>query len=172
VATPEIADRLVMLTASTKTFNIAGAHTGNIIAEDAALRARLSERIMALGVSPASFGVVMATAAYAGGADWLDALIPYLDENRRIFDEGVNAIPGLASMPLESTYLSWVDFSGTGMSREDFTRRVEQGARIAANHGPTFGTGGDSFLRFNIATQRVRVEDAVARLQHAFRDLQ
>ena len=50
--------------------------------------------------------------------------------------------------------------------------RVEKDARIAANHGPTFGAGGETFLRFNIATPRARVVDAVARLQAAFADLQ
>ena len=84
----------------------------------------------------------------------------------------VNAIPGVRSMPLQGTYLAWVDFSGTGMTPEDFTDRVEKIARIAANHGHTFGKGGDSFLRFNIATPRARVAEAVSRLQDAFADLQ
>jgi cystathionine beta-lyase len=75
-------------------------------------------------------------------------------------------------MPLEATYLAWVDFSGTGMEAAEFTRRVEQEARICVNHGPTFGTGGDGFLRFNIATPRARVAEAVERLQAAFADLQ
>jgi cystathionine beta-lyase len=96
----------------------------------------------------------------------------YLEENRRVFDAGIAAIPGLRSMPLEATYLSWVDFSGTGMSREEFTARVERDAKIAVNHGPTFGKGGESWLRFNIATPRARVEAAVARLAEAFSDLQ
>ena len=62
----------------------------------------------------------MATAAYSlEGAAWVDALVAYLDGNRRIFDAGVNEIPGLASMALEATYLSWVDFSGTGMARSE-----------------------------------------------------
>ena len=75
-------------------------------------------------------------------------------------------------MALQSTYLAWVDFFGTGMSRAEFTARVEKGARIAVNHGPSFGQGGDSFLRFNIAAPRAVVEDAVARVQAAFADLQ
>ena len=75
-------------------------------------------------------------------------------------------------MPLESTYLAWVDFSGTGMEREEFTRRIEQDAKIAANHGTTFGLNGDSFLRFNLGTQRSRVVEAGARLAKAFGDLQ
>ena len=168
-----ITDRLIMMTATTKTFNIAGSHSGNVIIADPDLRARFAGRLLGLGLSPNSFGLFMATAAYSPeGAAWVDDLVLYLDRNRQIFDAGVNAIPGLRSMPLEATYLSWVDFSGTGMERAEFTRRVEQDACIAVNHGPTFGKGGESWLRFNIATPRARVEEAVARLGQAFADLQ
>lgn len=168
-----IADRLVMMTATTKTFNIAGSHSGNVIIHDEKLRAQFAQRMAALGLSPNSFGLFLATAAYSpDGAVWLEDLKTYLDGNRKVFDAGVNAIPGLASIELQSTYLSWVDFSGTGMAPEEFTRRVEADAKIAANHGPTFGKGGETFLRFNIATPRARVEDAVQRLQSAFADLQ
>lgn len=170
---PEIRDRLVTLTASTKTFNIAGAHIGNAIIADDDLRQRFKASLMAAAISPGLFGMDMVTAAYSPeGAEWVDALIAYLDGNRQIFDRGIAAIPGLKSMPLQATYLSWVDFSGTGMTRAEFTARVEQGARIAANRGPSFGAGGDDFLRFNIATQRSNVVEAVARLQAAFGDLQ
>jgi cystathionine beta-lyase len=173
LAAPEILDRLVMMTATTKTSNIAGSHIGNVIIPDPKLRAAFEARMMGLGISPNSFGLFMATAAYSPeGAAWVDALMPYLDGNRRLFDEGVNGIPGLRSMPLEATYLAWVDFAGTGMAAEEFTRRVERDAKIAVNHGPSFGQGGESFLRFNIAAPRAVVEDAVARLRAAFADLQ
>jgi cystathionine beta-lyase len=168
-----ITDRLITMTATTKTFNIAGSHVGNVIIEDPDLRARFGGRMAAMGISPNSFGLFMATAAYSPeGAAWVDDLRAYLDENRKIFDAGVNAIPGVQSMALESTYLAWVDFSGTGMSSAEFTNRVQATAKIAANHGPTFGQGGDSFLRFNLGASRVQIEDAVARLQAAFSDLQ
>lgn len=168
-----IADRLVMMSATTKTFNIAGSHIGNVIIPDENLRARFAARMNALGISPNSFGLFMAEAAYSPeGAAWVDALVTYLDGNRQLFDAGVNAIPGLQSMALEATYLAWVDFSGTGMTPEEYTARVEKQARIAANHGPTFGKGGESFLRFNLATPRARVQEAVERLKKAFADLQ
>lgn len=168
-----IEDRLVMMTATTKTFNIAGSHSGNVIIADPDLRAKFGARMAALGLSANSFGLFMATAAYSPeGAQWVDDLVQYLDGNRRLFDTAVNAIPGLTSMPLAATYLAWVDFKDTGMTREEFTSRVEQGAGIAANHGPTFGSGGDSFLRFNFATPRARVQEACDRLTEAFKDLQ
>ena len=173
VAAPGSLPRLVMMTATTKTFNIAGAHLGNIIIPDEALRARFAAVHAAMGISPNAFGMHMATAAYSpGGAEWVDALMAYLDGTRALFDAGVNAIPGVRSMPLEGTYLAWVDFAGTGMSRDEFTARVEKTARICANHGHTFGTGGETFLRFNLATPRATVARAVSRLQDAFADLQ
>ena len=173
LADDSITDRLVMMTATTKTFNIAGSHSGNVIIADPDLRKKFANRMAALGLSPNSFGLFMAEAAYSPeGAEWVDALVDYLDGNRKLLDAAIADIPGLASMPLEATYLSWVDFSGTGMGREEFTKRVEQDARIAVNHGPTFGKGGDSFLRFNIATPRSVVQTAVERLAEAFKDLQ
>ncbi|WP_210529145.1 MalY/PatB family protein [Rubellimicrobium arenae] len=170
---PGIEDRLVMMTATTKTFNIAGAHIGNVIVPDASLRAPFAQKVAALGISPNSFGMRMATAAYSPeGADWVDALCAYLDGNRRLFDDGVNAIPGVRSMPLEATYLAWVDFRGLGMPPEEITRRIAQEARIAVNAGPSFGTGGEGFARVNIAAPRAVVAEAVARLQRAFADVQ
>lgn len=168
-----VQDRLIMMTATTKTFNIAGIHTGNVIIPDPELRKAFAARMAALGISGNSFGFRLAEAAYSpAGAVWVDELVAYLDGNRRLFDDAVNAIPGLASMPLESTYLAWVDFSGTGMPAEEVTRRVQQEAKIAVNHGPTFGKGGGSFLRFNFATPRSVVKQAVDRLGEAFADLQ
>ncbi|MFT4795101.1 MAG: cystathionine beta-lyase [Paracoccaceae bacterium] len=172
IAAPEAKARTVMMVASTKTFNIAGSHTGNVIIEDAALRARFTAVQMAAGASPNAIGVEMATAAFNEGDAWLDALVAYLDGNRKIFDAGINAIPGLKSMALEATYLAWVDFTGTGMTQAEISDRVAKIAKIAANHGPTFGTGGEGRMRFNFATPRTRIEDAVRRLTDAFSDLQ
>lgn len=168
-----IMDRLVMMTATTKTFNIAGSHSGNVIIPDDKLRATFAGRMAAMGLSPNSFGLYMAEAAYTPeGAAWVDDLVTYLDGNRKLLDNTLNAIPGVRSMNLEATYLSWVDFEGTGMAPSEFIDRVQKTARIAPNHGNTFGTGGETYLRFNIATPRALVQQACERLTEAFSDLQ
>lgn len=168
-----VADRLVMMTATTKTFNIAGAHVGNVIIANPELRARFAAAHSAAGVSHNSFGMFMATAAYsAEGAVWVDALVQYLAENVRIFDQGIHAIPGVKSMKMQATYLAWVDFSALGMAPDEVISRVQKGAKIAANHGASFGKGGETWLRFNLAAPRSVIVEAVARLQRAFGDLQ
>ncbi len=164
-------DRLVMLVATTKTFNLAGTMTGNIVISDDSLRARMARTHRAAGMSANRFGMIMSQAAYNHGDEWLDTVIAYIDENRRIFADGVAQIPGLNPMPMMATYLTWVNFADTGMTPQEFNQRVND-AGIAASVGSDFGTGGETFLRFNLATRRALIEDAVNRLQTAFADLQ
>ena len=109
-----------------------------------------NKTMVSYGISPNSFGKHMVAAAYSQeGADWVDALMIYIAENQRIFNSSINSIPGVNSMELEGTYLCWVDFSNTGMQNEEVLNRVEKVAQIAINRGATFGTGGETFLRFN-----------------------
>lgn len=173
VAAPAITDRLIMTTSASKTFNIAGGRTGAVSLPGSALRARFEAFFRGLDMQPNLLGVALTRAAYTPeGAAWVDELTKYLEGNYRLFKEGVDAIPGVTLMPMQSTYLSWADFSATGMTRAEFSERVAMTAKIAATPGHTLGTGGESFLRFNLGTQRARVAEAVSRLQDAFSDLQ
>ncbi len=173
VAAPQAQNRMVVLTAASKTFNIAGQRTGNMIIPDAALRAAMQHRLTTLDYKPSALSLMMITAAYsAEGAAWVDAQIDHLAGNRAVFDAAVNAIPGVRSLPLQSTYLAWVDFSGTGMSFQEFDRRIRETARIAPSAGPGFGIGGESFERFNLAMSRAQIVEAGERLKAAFADLQ
>ena len=173
VASPETSDNTVYVTAASKTFNIAGLRTGNLIIPDDTLRAQMRNRINELDYQPNTMGIRMITAAYTPeGAVWADAQMAHLTEVRDILHDGLSQIPGVKYMPLQATYLAWVDFAGTGMSHEEIGTRFREGAKIAASDGPTFGKGGETFMRINFATQRHIVEEAVARLQTAFSDLQ
>jgi cystathionine beta-lyase len=163
----------VYLAGASKTFNIAGQRTGNLIIPDPDLRAAMKQRLRTLDYNASSLALFMIEAAYSSaGAAWVDAQMLHLQGNREIFDAGLNAIPGVWSMPLQATYLAWVDFSGTGMTHEEVSARIRDVAKIAVSPGPGFGTGGETFMRFNLATQRATVEDAVQRMQRAFADLQ
>lgn len=168
LAAPDHRNRMVICAAASKTFNLAGGMTGSVIIENEALRSRYRKAQAGAGLSPVHMGMLMTTAAYRGGADWLEALLVYLDGNRRFFDDAIAQIPGLRSMALQATYLAWVDVSALGLEQAEIERRMSKEARIAANYGPTFGKGGEGWLRFNLATPRSRVEEAVRRLERVF----
>ncbi len=164
-------DRIIMLTAATKSFNIAGCLTGNVIIENLALRNKFAKVAKAGAIGGHAFGQNMCEAAYAHGDQWMDECTTYLEENSKIFDRAINQIAGANSMKLEATYLAWVDFSGTGLSKEEIIDRVQNIAKIAASHGHQFGENGKLFMRFNIACPKSLVIDAAERLQAAFSDV-
>jgi cystathionine beta-lyase len=172
-AAPDVADRLITCVAATKTFNLAGAHRGACIVTNPQLKRRLDARIQASGLgSYNGFGMIATEAAWRTGEAWLDALLPYLARSRDLFHAGIEAgVPGARAMPLPATYLAWVDFSATGLSPQEVDARVKNRARIFASPGAQFGPGGDTWLRFNFATPRPILEQALARLTDAFADL-
>ena len=173
IAAPEIADRLITCVAATKTFNLAGAHVGACFITNAELKRRLDARIAASGLgSYNGFGMIATESAWRTGERWLDALLIYLDESRKLFDRRIEAAaPGARSMRLDATYLAWVEFSKTGLKPEDVAERVARRAHIYASPGPQFGPGGETWLRFNFATPPPILEEALGRLDDAFKDL-
>ena len=172
-AAPEVADRLITCVSATKTFNLAGAHVGACFTSNPLFKQKIDARIAASGLaSYNAFGMVATEAAWRTGDAWLDALLPYLTGSRDIFDNRIaRAAPGARSMRLDATYLAWVDFSGTGLPASDVAARVKDRARIFASPGEQFGPGGETWLRFNIATPRPILEEALDRLDDAFKEL-
>ena len=107
--------------------------------------------------------MIATEAAWRTGEAWLDALLPYLASNRDMFDARIEAAaPGARSMRLDATYLAWVDFSGNRPCRRGRRRPGRKNrARIFASPGSQFGPGGESWLRFNFATPRPILEEAL-----------
>jgi len=163
--------RIVTLTAASKTFNLAGLKSGNVIIADANLRARYVDAQEKGGTfSTNMFGPLAATAAYNDGAQWLDALLVYLATNRDIVTDVVaRELPGVTCRPVEGTYLAWLDFSGTGLSPDEISDRTLQ-AGLALNEGPMFGLGGENFMRLNFACPRSVLMAGLERLVGAFND--
>ncbi len=169
-AAPEAMDRLVTLVAPSKTFNIAGAQVGFTIISNPELRQRLHRVNAAAGLgAPNRMGAVMATAAYAHGAGWLDALLPYLQANRDLLNDALaRRIPGVRPMALDSTYLAWADFTALGLTSDELFRRSVERGRVVPHKGTIFGKGGEGWLRLNFAVPRPVLERAIDGLADAF----
>ena len=172
-AAPEIADRLITCIAATKTFNLAGAHVGACVTSNAELKRRIDARVAASGLGSYNrFGMIATEAAWRTGDAWLDTLLLYLTAARDFFDARIEAAaPGARSMRLDATYLGWVDFSRTGLPPEEIAARIKTRARIFVSPGQQFGPGGETWQRFNFATPRPILAEALDRLDDAFADL-
>ena len=167
-----IADRTITFTSASKTFNLAGFATAASIISNPNLRQQYQNRLAACGFHATPLGAGATRAAYEHGEGWLEELCAYLAENQTLFIKGLEAaIPGTHVMRMASTYLSWVDFAKVNLPFEEINTRIQKQAQIAANLGATFGKGGETFLRFNLACPRSNIKEAISRIEDAFADL-
>lgn len=172
VAAPDHLDRLIVLTAASKSFNIAGLETGILLAPDAQVRKTVDAVILDRESSPNRMGMAAVRAAYRDGAEWFDAARDYIRSNARVFEDRINALPGIRMMPIDATYLAWVDFSGTGMDGDEIQDRLLNVARVVTSPGSQFRGGADTYARFNLALPRSRLMRAIEGIETAFADLQ
>ena len=94
-------------------------------------------------------------AAYRDCGEWLDRLIPYLDENHRLVADYLDAqVPGVRKVPAESTYLAWLDCRALELSEAELMRRLVDIGGVGLYGGSEFGPDSDGFFRMNIACSR------------------
>ena len=152
--------------AASKTFNIAGLHAACVVARDPVMRHRIWRGINTDEVGePNVFAIDANIAAYRHGGEWLDELREYLFANRDYAEKYVEKnIPGLKVVKADATYLMWVDISEYSCDSKEFARDLRERTGLYVNSGSSYGNGGQSFLRINLATQRRNVEDGMKRL--------
>jgi cystathionine beta-lyase len=163
-------ENAVIVTAPTKTFNLAGLQVSNIFIKNADLRGKFKAEIGRSGYSQLNtLGLAACQSAYSKGAPWLEALNAYLSENIRITSEFLKEnIPNIKLVEPEGTYLLWLDFSSYVLSQTELNRRVTEGAKLWLNDGVIFGSDGEGFQRINIACPKSTLLDALGRLKVEF----
>ena len=164
---PEIAQRTILCTAPSKTFNLAGIQASNIIIPNEELRSKYRAVVARHhAFSANSFAETAVVTAYRDSEGWLDALIPYLDGNMALFCGTVAAaLPRLRVRRPEGTYMAWVDCTGLGRDPGDLKRFFAEECGLAFNDGASFGPGGAGFMRVNLACPRANVEECLRRLR-------
>ena len=165
----ELADVSVVVTAPTKTFNLAGVQISHTFVKNPTLRRALRRQINATGYGQVSIqGIVSAEAAYFKGDVWLDALLKYLKGNIEYTERFVHEnLKGVKLVPMDATYLAWLDFNGTGLTTERVDDLVLHKARLWLNSGTKFGKAGAGFQRLNLACPRSTLVEALERLKVA-----
>lgn len=157
----------VILNSPSKSFNIAGLMMANIICQDAATRRRLDRAININEVCDVNpFGPVAVKAAYNESEDWIDALNVYLWDNyRALCDFVAKHLPQWRVMPLEGTYLVWVDVSECCDSVATYCDHLIKEAKVWVNPGTMYGPkSGEGYLRINIACPRSLLLEALNRI--------
>lgn len=158
----------VILNSPSKSFNIAGLQIANIICTDDPTRRRLDRAININEVCDVNpFGPVALMAAYNESEQWIDELNKYLWHNYTILCDFIKEKNlQWKVMPLEGTYLVWVDVSAVcGNSVATYCERIKQKCKVWLNPGTMYGpTSGEGYLRINIACPQSTLLEALNRL--------
>ena len=159
---PAVAARTITLMAPSKTFNLPGLGCSFAIISDSLLRQRF-RRVMA-GIVPYVnlFGYTAALAAYRDSEPWLAALLDTLRGNRELVRQAISAMPGLAMIPGEATYLAWIDVRRLQLS--DPAAFFEE-AGVGLSDGAEFGMPG--FVRLNFGCPRSLLAEGLQRMARA-----
>ena len=157
----------VICTSPSKTFNLAGMLISNIFIPDRTLRKKFRHQVDAAGISQLSpLGHAAVKAAYVNGEEWYNGVIEYIRNNRKYVKEYTEKkLPGVKVIDGEGTYLTWLDFRGTGIDYEELDRRIIYEAKLWLDSGKIFGASGQDFQRINLAAPRKIIEECMERLK-------
>ena len=166
---PEFATNSVILTAPSKTFNIAGMTISNVIVPDKEKREKIQKIIERdMGHYINAFGLVACRVAYESGDKWLEEALTVLKGNAdylRSFCE--ERLPMIKLNVQQGTYLCWADCSGLNMSADKLDTFIHGNAHFMSQNGGFFGEGYEKFQRINVACPRSYLEKALLRLEKA-----
>jgi cystathionine beta-lyase len=157
----------ITCTSPAKTFNLAGLPISNIFIPNEDMREKISDEIFARGnIGSGIKELTACQAAYAGGGEWLDALLAYLARNVDFVREFLTVrLPEISLIHPEGTYLVWLDFRGLGFWAKELDAFLSDEARVLFGSAP----GGEGFQRINIACPRSTLEKAFAQLETAIK---
>jgi cystathionine beta-lyase len=163
---PQIAERSITLLAPSKTFNVPGLGCSIMIIPNKELRQRVQRTAGGIIPHVNLLGMAAATAAYADGGPWLEALKLYLTSNRDlVFDFFKQNLPEVELTRPEATYLAWLDFRAYGI--EDPYQFFLDNAKVAFASGTSFGAPGKGFARLNFGTTKAILQEGLERIANA-----
>lgn len=150
-----------------KTFNLAGIQSAYMICANEDIRKKL-EKILNMQdiIFLNAFSVEALMAAYNHGVEWMEALKKYLYENYKYLLEFISReMPQLKILPLQATYLAWIDCSALHQTSDDIANTLLHQHQLWVVSGTMYGRNGEGFIRLNIATPRVLLEKGLNKLK-------
>jgi len=157
----EAENQTITLLSPSKTFNIAGLGCSFAVIPNDEIRTKFTNLKYIVEPMSSAYAYQAALSAYRDCDEWHEQLLAYLRINHDYVLYEMNAITGFSMMPLESTYLAWID---TRESGNDNIAEILENAGVGVSEGG-FYFEGRGFIRLNFGTQMRRLETAIWRMR-------
>lgn len=162
----EAENRSITLMSPSKTFNIAGLGASIAIIPNKQLRLQFIKATAGIIPYLNILSYSAAIAAYTDNSGWLEQQIEYLRGNRDYVQQEINQIKGLKLLPIEASYLAWIDAS---LLPVDNPCQFFEKAGVGLSPGEEFGN--NKFVRLNFGCSRQLLIKAVQRIKLACANL-
>jgi cystathionine beta-lyase len=149
---------------ASKAWNLPGLKCAQVILSNEPDRLRWEEMGMFASHGASNAGVVANIAAYRGGEPWLDEILGYLDDSRRLLADLLSRhLPKVRYRPPDGTYLAWLDCAAMDLP-DSPGALVTDRAHVTVVDGPAFGAGGAGSFRLNFATPQPILAEMAERI--------
>ena len=162
----EFAANSITCTAPSKTFNLAGLQTSNIIIPNEKLRIKYQQTLERHAIGDQNpLSIVAVEAAYREGGEWLDQVLEYLKGNIEFIQSYLEKnLPDAKLINHQATYLGWLDLRSYEENGEKLERIIIEEAKLGLDGGTWFGPEGAGFMRINFACSRALLEQGLERM--------
>lgn len=157
----------ITLHSPSKTFNLAGLQVGYFFTQNTEFKNAIEQVFVSMGIELLNvFAIETLIAAYEKSEDWLEALKEYIRQNYLFLkDFAATHLPDLQVMPLEGTYLVWLDISVFRKSSDEIAAHLLKEQNLQINSGTMYGSAGEGFIRINIATPQSLLKSGLEKLK-------
>lgn len=165
--------QIITITSPGKSFNVAGTQVANLIIEDEDIRKKVQRKIKDMAYPfEHIFAEAVIIGAYRESNDWLDHILKYIYENKKMFANTIKekCVP-LKTILSEGTYLAWVDCTDLGLNSEELHRFWEEKCGVAVSYGEEFGKAGEQHVRINLACPRSKIIQILQQIQSAISNI-
>ena len=170
----EFAMNSITCTAPSKTFNLTGLLSSNIIIPNPELRQRFENVLDRNGIHYQNIiGISALEAAYNEGEEWLTQLLVYLEGNIKFIETYLSVnLPKAKLIKPQGTYLGWIDLRKYEVDGRKLEKAIVQNGKVALDGGTRFGEAGSGFMRLNFACPRSLLEEGLKRLCYAVNNIE
>ena len=156
----DVYDHMLVYTAISKTFNMAGLHSSCTIIPNPEYKKIQEDTLrQAWLMSPNCMANSAIEACYTYGDEWVDEQNAYLTENAEFVTSYLKEhAPQIKPVKPEGTYLMWLDCSELSMTSEEIVKILASEYKMAVGGGAGYQGNGEYFLRFNIGCPRETLE--------------
>ena len=169
---PQVYEKLVIYTAISKTFNMAGLVSSCMMIPNPKLKDKVEKSLSNAWIfGPNALAFPAIEAAYTYGDTWVDEQNQYLSDNA---DFVINFIrenmPKVKVTKPEGTFLMWLNFNCFGICSDNLTKLMAEKYGLALGNGGHYGKQADRFMRFNIGCSRTILKEGLSLLKRCYDD--